>query len=61
MTKYIEYKDHEFCKAMGCQAYDELKKECEINSCFFTAKQFHKWLTAHGYKIVKENKYENEN
>ena len=53
-----EYKDHEFCKSIECCHFSENGCGCQkyqnYPNCIFTAKDFHKWLKANGYKIVKE-------
>ena len=53
-----EYKDHEFCKAVGCSGFCFKTQKCMVyvpSDCKFTAKEFHKWLKINGYKIVKED------
>jgi len=55
--KYSEYKNHEFCKAVGCAGFCFETQKCLVDMpyhCRFTAKEFHKWLKANGPIIVKE-------
>lgn len=56
----IEYQDHYFCKTIGCLAFISSIKKCSANlifqkDCIQTVKDFHKWLNANGYKIVKKD------
>lgn len=60
----VEYKDHEFCKRINCNAY--IKKHeggpfpvCVLKGhpspdCNKTANEFQKWLKENGYRIVKD-------
>lgn len=50
-----EYKKYEYCKAIGCSGI-EYSDKCCTSGCFYTAKDFHKWLKENNFKIVKENK-----
>ncbi|MBF0229164.1 MAG: hypothetical protein HQK63_06175 [Desulfamplus sp.] len=58
--KLQEYKSYDFCKA-ACEEWDAQKKSCDRLLCSCTAKQFHHWLTKHGYKIIVKEVEENEN
>jgi len=47
----MEYQKYEFCKAINCCSF---KNKCFNINCIRTAKEFHKWLVANGFKIVKQ-------
>lgn len=52
--KQREYDDHEFCKDIKCKYSDFSGCQLRVNPCVKTAKEFHKWLKADGFKIVKD-------
>jgi len=55
-----KYKKYEFCKDIGCPVLlgdyktDQYCDCGKIDECFWTAKEFHKWLKANGFKIIKD-------
>jgi len=63
---YAEYKSREFCndvkcpvqlelnsKKKGSEEYERIRQTCR-EDCRYTTWQFHRWLTEHGYLIVKK-------
>ena len=62
ILELTEYQDHEFCKAVNCDMYDEDdSKHCMYGSgCKFSAKEFHGWLNINDYKIVKYKQNESQ-
>lgn len=51
-----EYQDHEFCEDVDCP-FLRTSESCCLHEvgCIHTAKEFHKWLKANWYKIVKKD------
>jgi len=62
---FVEYRRREFCKAVGCsvqavldgqvegsEGYEQIRKICG-SGCLFSAYQFHHWLIAKGYLIMR--------
>ncbi len=66
MTNVRSYGDHEFCKSINCEhlrttAHLIDVKECKMpgtKHCPLTAKEFHKWLSANNFMILKYIKKE---
>jgi hypothetical protein len=65
---FTEYKRREFCNDVKCpiqmelnkqqeksEAYERIRRTCK-NACFCTTYQFHHWLIAKGYLILKPTK-----
>jgi glycine/serine hydroxymethyltransferase len=55
-----EYQKHEFCESVKCKAIAyslNNTPQCGrySDTCIKTAKQFHQWLKANGFKIVKDH------
>lgn len=56
-AKQRGYADHEFCRAIECRWLSTESghgPQCCSTGCDFSAKEFHKWLKADGYKIVND-------
>jgi hypothetical protein len=62
---YVEYQRREYCKDIRCpvqaeleraecgsEAYKAVRDRC-IAGCIHTTYEFHHWLTAHGYEVVR--------
>ncbi|MBI4020541.1 MAG: hypothetical protein HY367_04360 [Candidatus Aenigmarchaeota archaeon] len=62
----VPYKRREFCNGVECpvqvemnrvvegsEEYETLRLNCK-HHCLFTAHDFHKWLTEHGFIIIKK-------
>lgn len=47
-----EYQEYEFCKAKKCVFY--IGNDCVTTGCRHTAKDFHRWLRADTFKIIKQ-------
>ena len=65
---YADYQRGEFCKDIKCpvqmeldsaeagsQAYEKIREKCKT-ACIKTTYQFHHWLIARGYEIVRPKK-----
>jgi hypothetical protein len=68
IENYTEYKRREFCNDIKCpvqmelnkhpeksEAYEETRKTC-TTACRYTTHEFHHWLIAKGYLILKPTK-----
>ena len=62
---YLDYQKREFCRdlpcpvqvlldqeAAGSEKYEFIRTICK-NSCLHTTHEFHAWLIAHGYLLVR--------
>ena len=57
LNQYREYEDYEFCYDVRCAWVK--KNKCSLSpGCRHTAREFHKWLTDNGFKIVKADSEE---
>lgn len=65
ITGYIEYRRREYCKDIGCpvqlqlekqqpdsSAYETTRNTCKTG-CIHTTYEFHHWLIAKGYLLVR--------
>ena len=65
MKGFIDYPKREYCKAISCpvqleldkqvpgsDAYETVRKKCK-DYCVHTTHEFHAWLIANGYLVVK--------
>ena len=48
----MEYQKYAFCKAIKCPY---LSERCIAITCIQTAKEFHEWLKANDYSIIKKD------
>ena len=51
-----EYQKYEFCKAKNCSFL--MTSGCSTTGCKYTAKEFHKWICANSFRIIKTSKKE---
>ena len=62
---YVEYQRREYCRAIRCpvqlelekvpqgsEQYEAMRKKC-VTGCIHTTYEFHHWLIAQGYLIVR--------
>ena len=51
-----EYQKYEFCKAKSCSFL--MSGGCSTTGCKYTAKEFHSWICANSFRIIKTSKKE---
>ena len=51
-----EYEKYEFCRAKSCSFL--MSGGCSTTGCKYTAKEFHSWICANSFRIIKTSKKE---